>query len=93
MTVTISFLVLPGDVKRVRTVIFEDAPEFKTEGDHADLALHEVLEFLSRIGVSAQDSERILEQVLHEPVTVRRKRFELNAAQVAESRRFLPGNW
>ena len=93
MTVTVSFLVLPGDVKRVRTFIFQDAPEFRTVGDHVDLALHEVLEFLSRIGASEKDSKRILEVVLQEPVTVQRRRFDLNTAQEAGARHFLPGNW
>ncbi len=93
MTVTVSFLVLPGDIKRVKTFIFQDAPEFRTVGDHVDLALHEVLEFLNRVGVSEQDSQRILELVLEEPVTVQRKRFDLNTAQEAQARHFLPGNW
>jgi hypothetical protein len=93
VTVTVSFLALPGDIKRVRIFIFQDAPEFKTVGDHVDFPLHEVLEFLSRIGVNEKDSQRILELVLHEPVTVQRKRFDLNAAQEAGARHFFPGNW
>jgi hypothetical protein len=93
VTVTVSFLVLPGEIKQVRTFIFQDAPEFRTVGDHVDLPLHEVLEFLNRIGASEQDSQRILELVLQVPVTVQRKRFDLNAAQEAEARRFFSGNW
>jgi hypothetical protein len=93
VTVTVSFLVLPGEIKRVRTFIFQDAPEFRNVGDHVDLPLHEALEFLNRIGVGQQDSQRILELVLQEPVTVQRKRFDLNTAQETEARRFFPGNW
>jgi hypothetical protein len=64
------------------------------EGDHADLADHEVLELLSRLGLNPQQSEGLLESVLQQPPTVRRRQFELNQEREAQVReQFFPGEW
>jgi len=90
--VTVTFWALPGEGQLVRTFIFQDDPDFRLVGDYADLPQHEVLEFLSRLGVNPQDSQSILELVLQQP-TVQRRRFNLNATQEVQARRFLSGNW
>jgi hypothetical protein len=92
VTVTVTFLALHDEANRVRTFIFQDAPEFRTDGGHDDLHLHEVLELLRRLGASDQDSQNILELVLGQP-NVQRRQFLVDTAQVVQAKQYLPGDW
>jgi len=91
MTVTVSFWRDQDD--RVKTFIYQDSPQFRNDGAYADLAHHEVLELLSRLGLSQQDSEQLLQLVLQQPPTVRRRQFNLSPDQEAQVRQFFPGPW
>jgi hypothetical protein len=92
MTVTLTFLAMHDGSNRMRTFIFQDAPEFRTEGGHDDLHHHEVLELLRRLGDGEENSRTTLELILRQP-TVQRRQFRLDAAQEVQAREFLPGNW
>jgi hypothetical protein len=92
MTVTVSFWALHDEANRVRTFIYQDAPEFRTDGEFADFPPYEVLELLHRLGASDRHSQNVLELVLWQP-GVQRRQFILNVAQEAQARLFLSGNW
>jgi hypothetical protein len=93
MTVTVS-LKLDEDTHRVKAFIYQDAPEFRSHGDYIDLAQHEALELLNRLGLSPHDSQGFLEQVLSVPQSIQRRQFELSAAQEAQVRQqFFSGAW
>jgi hypothetical protein len=92
MTVTVVFR--RDENNRVNTFIYQDAPEFRNYGDCADLAHHELLELLARLGANQQASQNILELVLQGPPTVQRRRCQLSEAQAAKVRQqFFPGPW
>lgn len=92
MTVTVVFR--PDENNRVNTFIYQDYPEFRNYGDYADLAHHEVLELLNRLGANQQVSENIPELILEQPPTFQRRQFQLRVAQEAQVRQqFFPGHW
>ncbi len=92
MTVTVVFR--RDENNRVNTFIYQDSPEFRNYGDYADLAPHEVLELLTRLGTNQQASEHILELVLQQRPTFQRRQFHLSVAQEAQVRQqFFPGQW
>ncbi len=93
ITVTVS-LMRDEDNNRVKAFIYQDSPEFRDHGDYTVLQQHEVLELLNRLGLSQQGAENLLEQVLQEPPTVRRRQFQLSPERETQVRgQFFPGPW
>jgi hypothetical protein len=93
ITVTVS-LRRDEDNNRVKAFIYQDAPEFRDYGDYADLAQHEVLELLDRLGLNQQESASLLGLVLQEPPSVRRRQFQLSPEQETKVRgQFFPSSW
>ena len=93
MIVTVSFWRDEDNNNRVRTIIHQDDPQRRDNGDYADLERHEVLELLNRLGLNQQESEGFMGLVLAQPPTVRRRQFQINQGQEAQVRQFFPGNW
>jgi len=90
MTITISLWNLQDPNGEIRVFGFQDAPEFRTTGGLIDLRLHEVLEFLERAGLSHEEAQQLLEEVLRQPPRVHRRRFELSPVQLERLREFVP---
>lgn len=92
MVVTVTFI--RDDDGRVDTFIYQDHPEHRDDGDKANLAPHEALELLNRLGLTQPISENLLELVLSQPTRVRRRQFELDAQHEIQLRQqFFPGPW
>jgi hypothetical protein len=87
MRITLSLLNLNGEV---RVFAFQDAPQFKDVGSYDDLHHHEVLELLERAGLTHEEATVLLESVLQQPPRVKRRSFDLSAAQVEGLRQFAP---
>src|SRR5713226_1671153 len=66
MTVTVSLLNLRNSNEEIRLFAFQDAPEFRTTGGLADLRRYEVLEFLERAGLTKEEAQWFLEDVLRQ---------------------------
>lgn len=90
MTITVSLWNLQDSTGEIRVFAFQDAPEFRTTGGLIDLRLHEVLEFLERAGLSHEEAQQLLEDVLRQPPRVHRRRFEVSPLQLDRLREFAP---
>ena len=89
---TVSVTFMRDENGRLKTFIYQDSPEFRHDGDYADLAMHEVLQLLNHLGLKEGDAENFLQQVLKHK-TVRRQ-FQLGPEQETQVRQqFFSGHW
>ena len=90
--VTVSLLALRNEQNQIRTFINQNTPDFKVDGGCADLRLSEVLEFLSRLGATADEAQKTVEAVWAGK-TIQRYRFLLTKQKVEQVRQFFPQGW
>jgi hypothetical protein len=90
MTIAVSLWNLSNRNEEIRLFAFQDEPEFRTTGGLADLRHHEVLGFLERAGLTEEDAQQLLGDVLRQPPRVRRPRFRLSPERLARLRDFAP---
>jgi hypothetical protein len=89
MRITVSLWNLRNSNEDIRLFAFQDAPEFRTTGGLADLRRHEVLEFLERAGMTKEEAQWLLEDVLRQR-GIQRRLFQLSPEQLALLRDFTP---
>jgi hypothetical protein len=90
MTITVSVLNMPDSSRDIRVFAFQDEPQFRPTGGTVDLHRHEVLELLERAGLTHEEGERFLEDVVRHPPRVHRRRFNLSPEQLESLQRFAP---
>ena len=89
MTITVSLWNLRNSDEYIRLFAFQGAPEFRTTGGLADLRRHEVLEFLELAGMTKEEAQWLLEDVLRQR-GIQGRLFQLSPEQLALLREFTP---